>query len=74
MYLDEKLEHLVGDEKLQLGRDCGNPVRDISTETFNFSFGIRRYMKNTVVGVVITLNDIICKPATTHGKGEVIIE
>ena len=31
-------------------------------------------MKNTVVGVVITLNDIICKPVTTHGQGEVIIE
>ena len=27
-----------------------------------------------VVGGVITLNDIICKPATTHGQGEVIIE
>ena len=33
-----------------------------------------RHMKNTVVGGVITLNDIICKPATTHGQREVKIE
>ena len=32
-----------------------------------------RHMKNTVVGVVITLNDIMCKPATTHGQGEIIL-
>ena len=31
-------------------------------------------MKNTVVGGVITLNDIICQPVTTHGQGDVIIE
>ena len=29
-------------------------------------------MKNTVVGGVITLNDTICKPATTHDQGMVI--
>ena len=29
---------------------------------------------NAAVGGVITLNDIICKPVTTHGQGEVIIE
>ena len=28
----------------------------------------------TVVGGVITLNDIICQPATTHSQGEVLIE
>ena len=34
-----------------------------------------RHMKNTVVGgVIYTLNDIICKPATNHGQGEVIID
>ena len=32
------------------------------------------HMKNTVVGGVFPLNDIICKPATSHGQGEVIIE
>ena len=31
-------------------------------------------MKNTVVGGAITWNGIICKPATTHGQGELIIE
>ena len=33
-----------------------------------------RHMKNTDVCGVITLNGIICKPATTHGQVEVIIE
>ena len=27
-----------------------------------------RHMKHTVVGGGITLNDIICQPATTHGQ------
>ena len=33
-----------------------------------------RHMKNTDVCGVITLNGIICKPATTHVQGEVIVE
>ena len=32
------------------------------------------HLHNTVVGGVITLNDIICKHATTQGQGGVIIE
>ena len=31
-------------------------------------------MKKTVVGDVITLYEIICKPAATHGQGEVIMK
>ena len=33
-----------------------------------------RFCVYTVVGGVITLNDRICKPANTHGQGEVIIK
>ena len=39
-----------------------------------FFLHANRHMINTVVGGVMTLNDIICKPVTTHGQGEVIIK